>query len=138
MKTRADAKQPDFIESNGKLYINIEQTEITKVEDEITSTFWEMETIEIDDKRNAPSIVKAYKLANIIVTLEDGTRFYANNESRTDISDAVSLALDMGATEEATIDWKTPDGIKTVTLAQLKLAKRAGLEAKARIIGVAI
>lgn len=138
MKITADSKQEEFISSNGKLYVNFNQTEVTEKVDEITSTFWEMETIEIDDKRNAPSIIKAYRLDNIIVTLEDGMRFYANNESRTDMGDAVSLALDMGATEDATTQWKTPDGIKTVTLAQLKLAKRAGLEAKAKIIGVTI
>ena len=60
MKTRADNKQEEFISSNGKLYINIDQKEVTTVEDEITSTFWEMETLEISDVRTGYNDVIAY------------------------------------------------------------------------------
>lgn len=45
MKTNADQKQDEFISSNGKLYINFEQVE--------TETGWEMETLEVNDKRTA-------------------------------------------------------------------------------------
>ena len=133
MKTRADSRQEEFISSNGKLYINIEQEEKT---DEDGGIYWEMVTLEIDDKRNAPSVIKAYKLDNIIVTLEDGTRFYANGTSRSDMSDTISLAVELGATSESINEWKTPDGLAQVTLSQLKEAVRLGLEAKATIIGV--
>lgn len=57
MKTRADAKQEEFISSNGKLYINIEQEEKT---DEDGATYWEMTTLEISDKREAYNTVIAY------------------------------------------------------------------------------
>lgn len=134
MTTTADSLQEEFFSSNGKLYVNFNQEQFA---DEEGTVMYKMETLEVDDKRNAPSIIKQWKLDNIIVTLEDGeTRFYANSQSRSDISDAISLAEEMGATSESTTTWKTPDGFKTVTLAQLKKAKRLGLEAKASIIGV--
>lgn len=58
MKTRADAKQEEFISSNGKLYIHIEQEE--KTDEESGATYWEMETLEISDKREAYNTVIAY------------------------------------------------------------------------------
>lgn len=134
MTTTADSLQEEFFNSNGKLYVNFNQEQFT---DEEGTVMYKMETLKVDDKRKAPSIIKQWKLDNIIVTLDDNeTRFYANSQSRSDISDAISLAEDMGATAESTTTWKTPDGFKTVTLAQLKQAKRLGLEAKASIIGV--
>lgn len=51
MKTRADKKQDEFISSNGKLYINFEQVE--KTDEETGEKFWEMETLEVSDKRTA-------------------------------------------------------------------------------------
>ena len=134
MTTTADSLQEEFFSSNGKLYVNFNQEQFT---DEEGTVMYKMETLEVDDKRNVPSIIKQWKLDNIIVTLDDNeTRFYANSQSRSDISDAISLAEEMGATSESTTTWKTPDGFKTVTLSQLKQAKRLGLEAKASIIGV--
>lgn len=58
--TRADFKQEEFISSNGKLYINFEQVE---KEDEASGTkFWEMKTLEINDKRTAYNeIIKYYE-----------------------------------------------------------------------------
>lgn len=58
MKTRADSRQEEFISSNGKLYINIEQEE--KTDEESGATYWEMETLEISDKREAYSTLIAY------------------------------------------------------------------------------
>lgn len=58
MKTRADSKQEEFISSNGKLYINIEQEE--KTDEESGATYWEMTTLEISDKREAYNAVIAY------------------------------------------------------------------------------
>ena len=56
MKTRADEKQEEFITTNGKLYINIDQKEVVEEE----TTFWEMETLEVQDKRTAHNDVIAY------------------------------------------------------------------------------
>lgn len=51
MKTNADQRQDEFISSNGKLYINFEQVE--KTDEETGATSWEMETLEVSDKRTA-------------------------------------------------------------------------------------
>jgi len=56
MKTRADEKQEEFITTNGKLYINIDQKEVVEEE----TTFWEMETLEVQCKRTAHNDVIAY------------------------------------------------------------------------------
>lgn len=58
--SRADMQQEEFISSNGKLYINFEQVE---KEDEVTGAkFWEMKTLEINDKRTAYNeIIKYYE-----------------------------------------------------------------------------
>ena len=58
MKTRADSRQEEFISSNGKLYINIEQEE--KTDEESGVTYWEMITLEISDKREAYNAVLTY------------------------------------------------------------------------------
>lgn len=142
MKITADKKQDEFIQTNGKLYVNFNQTEVTKTEDDITSTFWEMETLEVEDRRTAYQVVEAFKEAQknellnaIIVTTTSGVRFYADPVSRTDISDAILEAQEIGASDIDTITWRTPDGLKTVTVADLKEARKLGLEEKARIVG---
>ena len=58
MKTRADARQEEFISSNGKLYINIEQEE--KTDEGAGATYWEMVTLEVTDKRTAYNKVIEY------------------------------------------------------------------------------
>lgn len=55
--TRADSKQEEFFSSNGKLYINFEQVE---KEDDEGNIFWEMNTLEITDKRTAYNKVIEY------------------------------------------------------------------------------
>ena len=60
MKIRADQKQEEFISSNGKIYINIDQKEVTDIVDETTSTYWEMEALEVQDRRTAYNDVISY------------------------------------------------------------------------------
>ena len=60
MKIRADQKQEEFISSNGKLYINIDQKEVTELVDETTSTYWEMEALEVQERRTAYNDVISY------------------------------------------------------------------------------
>lgn len=138
--TRADEKQEEFFTTNGKLYINFEQVE---KKDDDDNVFWEMKTLEVADRRTAYLAVEEYKksiknevLNKIIVTLEDGTRFYADPTSRTDLNDCIQIATEQGADDTAQIMWKTPDGIKLVTIGQLREARKLGLEEKANIIGV--
>lgn len=75
---------------------------------------------------------KAELLSNIIVTTTSGIRFYADDTSRNDLSNALQLAN----SDTDTTLWKTPDGLKTVTFADVKEALRLGLEEKGRIVGV--
>ena len=81
MKTRADAKQEEFFSSGGKLYINVEQEEKT---DEDGTTYWEMITLEIDDKRTAYDKVIEYFEAQQLRPLRelviDSENEYAKNK----------------------------------------------------------
>ena len=82
MKTRADSKQEEFISSNGKLYINIEQEE--KTDEESGATYWEMTTLEVTDKRTAYNKVIEYFEAQQLRPLRelviDPTNEYAKNK----------------------------------------------------------
>lgn len=79
---------------------------------------------------------KAEQLSKLIVTISTGKRFYAGAESRTDLLSAIFEAHNQGATDASVSNWKTPDGIISVNLAELKEASKKALEAKAGIIGV--
>lgn len=74
---------------------------------------------------------KAELLSNIIVTTTSGIRFYADDTSRNDLSNAMLLS---SADTDTTL-WKTPDGVKLVTVLDIKEALRLGLEEKGRIVG---
>lgn len=144
MKIRADEKQNEIISTNGKLYVNVNQQQLTEtLEDGTIQTFWEMEAIEISHKKDAESTIKDYhesikkeSLSNIIVTVASGKRFYADPESRADISDAILEAQEIGAEDADTTTWKTPDGLQAVTIADLKEARKLGLVEKGKIVGV--
>jgi hypothetical protein len=77
------------------------------------------------------TINKAELLDKIIVTTTSGIRFYADDVSRNDLSNVLLVA---NSDADTTI-WKTPDGWKLVTVADVKEALRLGLEEKGRIIG---
>lgn len=79
---------------------------------------------------------KEILLTTLIITLPNGLRFYADPQSRTDISSTIIEAQNQNATDEMTTQWKTPDGIKAVTLKDLKDANALALNEKAKIIGV--
>ena len=78
---------------------------------------------------------KEEQLNTLIVTV-NAKRFYADPESRTDIVATIIEAQDQGATNDSVTPWKTPDGVMSVTLAELKEASKLALEAKAGLIGV--
>lgn len=75
-------------------------------------------------------------LNSLVVTLSNGLRFYADPQSRTDIAATIIEAQNQNATDEMTTNWKTPDGVKLVTLKDLKDANALALNEKAKIIGV--
>lgn len=84
-----------------------------------------------------PRLPSKEELLNVlIVTISTGKRFYADAESRTDLLSAILEAQNQGATDASVSNWKTPDGIVSVNLAELKEASKKALEAKAGIIGV--
>lgn len=79
---------------------------------------------------------KQEQLNSLIVSISNNKRFYADPESRTDLMAVVIEAQRVNAANDYTIEWKTPDGIITVTLADLKEASALALTEKAKIIGV--
>lgn len=76
---------------------------------------------------------KADLIANIIVTVTSGKQFYADPESRADLADAIDEAVELGKTSTL---WKLPTGWETVTLDEIKEARRLGLQEKGRIVGI--
>lgn len=77
------------------------------------------------------AIRKTELLGNIIVTVTSGVRFYADDVSRNDLSNVLLLSN----VDTDTTMWKTPDGLKLVTVLDIKEALRLGLVEKGRIIG---
>lgn len=78
-------------------------------------------------------VKKEEALKTIIVTISSGKEFYADSESRQDISDAISLSAEIGQTVAM---WKLPTGIEEVTVDELKEARMLGLSAKGSIVGI--
>ena len=97
---------------------------------EVMSVYTEQDILNI----NKPN--KQLLLDDLIITISTGKRFYADAESRTDLLSAIFEAQNQGATDVSVSNWKTPDGIVSVNLAELKEASKKALEAKAGIIGV--
>lgn len=78
---------------------------------------------------------KEEKLNTLIVTVNN-KNFYADPDSRVDIMTTIMVAESQGSTDTAETNWKTPDGIISVTLLELRQANQKAIEAKAGIIGV--
>lgn len=135
MKTRADSRQEEFFTSNGKLYVNFEQEE--KRDDE-GNTFWEMKTLEVSDKKSAYEQIKAYIKEEqlTITTLPNGLRFYTDDASMVDLLTADRKAERLGGTDESIVDWKTADGIKEVTIGDIRQVIDIRLANKGGIVGV--
>ena len=99
--------------------------------------------IEVEDYLNNSPIYltqvqlsKKAEIGNIIVTLVSGKRIYADPISRLDLSDVIMEAMEASVPDDYLISWKTVDGIMDVAISELKEARKLGLEAKAKIIGV--
>jgi len=87
----------------------------------------------LEDSLKAIAKAEAKEAIKVItVTTESGLTFYADPESRTDLSDAISIMVDNGITEYL---WKTVDGIKQVTLNDMKEARQLGLLEKGKLVG---
>jgi len=86
-----------------------------------------------DDYRVYSKTIKANNLNSLIVTTSSCVRFYADPTSRVDLSDAINILLENGLDEYL---WKTADGIKMVSLAELREARMLGLQAKGEDVGI--
>ena len=117
--------------ANSKIYALVNKKEEIKED----STQYTAIAIPINKEEDAKQAIKEYRLKNIVVEV-DGIRFYADPESRADLSDAILEAQEAGLQDTYEQEWKTKDGIKNVTLAQIKTARRKGLEEKGNIVGV--
>lgn len=133
--TRADSKQEEFFTSNGKLYVNFEQVEKT---DEEGNTFWEMKTLEVQNKKSAYEQIKAHiREEKLYITiLANGLRFYTDDESMIDLIAADRKAERLGATDLDFTEWKTADGIKQVQIKDIREAIDLRLATKGGIVGV--
>lgn len=78
-------------------------------------------------------VTKAKNLENCIVTTSTGKRIYADPASRTDITDAINIAIETG---ETSVNWKTADGWIEVTLDEMKEARLLALQKKEEIISI--
>jgi len=82
--------------------------------------------------------IKEKALSSLTVTTVGGKVFYADSDSRIDLSDAISLAEE---TSQNSTLWKLAEEFEgnriiSVTLDELKEARKLALEAKASLIGI--
>ena len=92
--------------------------------------------IYVPDTLIGDTALKHEQYKKMIITVTSGTRFYADPDSRADIVDAIEIAKEGGYPDTTTTQWKTPDGLMNVTLADLKEVRVLRLNKKAEIIGV--
>jgi len=76
---------------------------------------------------------KENEIKNIQVITSSGKTFYADPESRTDLSDAISIMTKENISEYM---WKTVNGFELVTIDEMIEARALGLKQKGTIIGV--
>ena len=90
------------------------------------------EELDLETYNQAKTTAKL-EISRIKVTVSTGKEFYADPESRTDLSDAISIMQEQGLTSYL---WKTTSSVTTVTLAEMVEARRLGLVAKGSLVGV--
>lgn len=95
----------------------------------------------IEEKLNSfdeyKAILKEQAVRALDITeISKGLRFYTNTESIGDIRDAIDEGNELNLLDTHEIEWKTADGIKWVTFADLKEARKTRLENKAKLVGV--
>lgn len=116
--------------ANNKLYALANKRTKT---DEDGNTQYLADGILINSMTDKDSALKQYALDSITVTVTSGKVLYADPISRTDIADAIKC-MEMNNVSEQ--EWKTVNGVISVTLTDFKEALLLGLQAKGAIIGV--
>lgn len=94
----------------------------------------------IEEKLNSfdeyKAILKEQAIRALDITeISNGLRFYTNTESIGDIRDAIDEGNELNLLDTHEVEWKTADGIKWVTFADLKEARKTRLENKAKLVG---
>ena len=82
---------------------------------------------------NEAKTIAKEAIATIKVVVTSGIEFYADPESRTDLSDAISIMNEQSLSEYS---WKTTTGIQIVSLVDMVEARTLGLIAKGNLVGV--
>lgn len=120
--------------SEGKVGVILEvnEVEITEENSDTKSLQYQAKYAEKQEGSTSSKLVKDYRLSTLTVTIDDKI-FYADPNSRADISEAVNVAEEEGLTET---NWKCKNGIKTVTISELKKVRMLALQKKAEIIGI--
>lgn len=83
------------------------------------------------------NLSKEEQLKNLEITeISNGLQFYTDDKSLLDLMSADREAEKLGATDADSTLWKTVDGIKQVTIADIRKAISTRLSNKAKIVGV--
>jgi len=116
--------------ANNKLYALANRRE---QKDEDGNTQYLAVGILIDNVTQKDKAIKKYDLEHIKVTVSSGKVLYSDPISRTDIADVIKC---MELNDITEYNWKTVNGIMSVTLDEFKEALLLGLQQKGKIIGV--
>lgn len=71
-----------------------------------------------------------------VTVIKNGLRFHTDDKSMVDLMSADRSAERQGGTDESVVDWKTADGLKEVTIGNIREAIDTRLANKGNIVGV--
>lgn len=109
-----------------------------KIERVTTGMLTKKKHVYVEDKLEGNKAIKKDSLQNLTITVTSGKVFYADPESRQDISDAIALSTANGLTET---QWKLSeefDGerIVIVSIEELQEVLHKALLHKAGLVGI--
>ena len=104
----------------------------------VSNSMFKKQTVYEQEKLVDAKAVKQDALESLTVTTSSGKVFYGDPVSRSDLTDAIALAEELGQTSTT---WKLAEElngskIAQVTLEELKEARKLALQAKGQIVGV--
>jgi|GEM_PF-6057033 len=135
---RASEKQDGISEYGNEAHVLLNEREID-VDGTIQYEYDKVVVANFQEYHNVYEIAEFYFKENnkqelldeILVTTISGKTFYADPISRTDLSDAISIAAETNQTSK---EWKLKTGWEIVTLEEMKEARELGLMRKGEII----
>lgn len=138
-------KQEQVTKYGDETHVLLDEREVEVVnEDETIYVQYEYDKVIVVNSSTYANVVEAatsyfrkvnkeYLLNSIVVATTTGKKFYADPTSRTDLTDAISIADE---SSETTVLWKLATGWEEVTLEEMKEARLLGLQEKAKVIGM--